>query len=50
MLNCQALAGGSNIESLAYLLPWQSLLKIFFAYTKSTKKSKRHFKCEAQRL
>jgi len=37
-LNYQAAVGSSNIESLAYLLPWQSLFKIFLAYTKGTKK------------
>lgn len=37
-MNCQAVVGSSNIDSLAYLLPWQSLLKIFLAYTKGTEK------------
>lgn len=38
MLNSQAVNGSSNIESLAYLLSWQSLLKLFLAYTKGTER------------
>lgn len=50
-LNTPALVGSSNIESLAYLLPWQSPLKLFLAYIKGRgKKIKKHLKCEVQRL
>lgn len=38
MLNSQAVNGSSNIESLACLLSWQSLLKLLLAYIKGTER------------
>lgn len=43
-LNAPALVGSANIESLAYLLPWQSPLKLFLAYIKGTEKKKKNQK------